>query len=134
MPWIHLQHLVRVIASALTDDRYEGTTVLRRTKALGRALHRPAVLPVPALALKLIFGAAAGVLLSSQRVKPQRLRELGFTYRVGPHFQHALTRHVLATQDILQEWHYVVRILETAHPPDSIFAAQRAPTKLRKLY
>jgi hypothetical protein len=90
MPWIHLQDLVRVIAAALTDDRYEGAvngvapeqaTNREFAKALGRALHRPAVLPVPALPLKVIFGEAAGVLLSSQRVEPRRLRELGFTCR-----------------------------------------------------
>ena len=90
MPWIHLHDLVRVIATALSDDRYEGpvngaapeqATSREFAKALGRALHRPAVLPVPALALKVIFGEAAGVLLGSQRVEPRRLRELGFTYR-----------------------------------------------------
>jgi uncharacterized protein (TIGR01777 family) len=90
MPWIHLHDLVRVIATTLTDDRYEGTvngvapeqaTNREFASALGRALHRPAVLPVPALALKVIFGEAAGVLLGSQRVEPRRLRELRFTYR-----------------------------------------------------
>lgn len=90
MPWIHLHDLVRVITTALTADRYEGTvngvapeqaTNREFASALGRALHRPAVLPVPALALKVIFGEAAGVLLGSQRVEPRRLRELGFTYR-----------------------------------------------------
>jgi hypothetical protein len=89
MPWIHLHDLVRVIAAALTDDRYEGpingvapepVTSREFAKALGRALHRPAVLPVPAFAIKVIFGEAAGVLLGSQRVQPQRLRDLGFTY------------------------------------------------------
>lgn len=90
MPWIHVHDLVRVIAAALTDDGYEGTvngvapeqaTNHEFAKALGRALHRPAVLPVPALALKIIFGEAAGVLLGSQRVEPRRVRDLGFTYR-----------------------------------------------------
>ena len=90
MPWIHLHDLVRMIATALTDDRYDGTvngvapgqaTNREFASALGRALHRPAVLPVPALALKVIFGEAAGVLLGSQRVEPRRLRELRFTYR-----------------------------------------------------
>ncbi len=90
MPWIHLHDLVRLFATALSDDRYEGpvngaapeqATNREFAKALGRALHRPAVLPVPALALKVIFGEAAGVLLGSQRVEPRRLRELGFTYR-----------------------------------------------------
>lgn len=98
IPWIHLHDLVRVIATALSDDRYEGpvngvapepATSREFAKALGRALHRPAVLPVPALALKVIFGKAAGMLLGSQRVEPRRLRELGFTYRF-PMLDHAV--------------------------------------------
>jgi len=90
MPWIHLHDLVRVIATALSDDRYQGpvngaapeqATSREFARTLGRALHRPAVLPVPPLALKVIFGEASSVLLGSQRVEPWRLRELGFTYR-----------------------------------------------------
>jgi hypothetical protein len=90
MPWIHLHDLVRVIATALSDDRYQGpvngaapeqATSREFARALGRALHRPAALPVPAPALKVFLGEAAGVLLGSQRVEPQRLRDLGFTYR-----------------------------------------------------
>ncbi len=51
-------------------------------KALGKVLHRPAVLPVPAMALKLAFGEMAeATLLASQRVMPRRLGELGFQFR-----------------------------------------------------
>ncbi|MGA3210812.1 MAG: TIGR01777 family oxidoreductase [Terriglobales bacterium] len=87
MPWIHLHDVVHMIAAALVDDRYHGpinlvapeeATSLQFAKALGRALHRPAVLPLPAGALRLIFGEAAGVLLGSQRVVSPRLREIGF--------------------------------------------------------
>ena len=46
----------------------------------GRALHRPAVLPVPALALRMIFGQAAEVLLASQRVVPAALERLAFPF------------------------------------------------------
>ena len=49
-------------------------------RALGRALHRPALLPVPAFALKAIFGEAATVLLASQRVDPRVLREHQFAF------------------------------------------------------
>ena len=45
-------------------------------RALGRAVHRPARLPLPALALKAIFGEAATVLLASQRVQPRALERL----------------------------------------------------------
>jgi len=107
MPWIHLHDLVQVIAAALTDDRYKGpvngaapeqVTNREFAKALGRALRRPAVLPAPALALKVIFGEAAGVLLGSQRIEPQRLRELGFTYRF-PTLDHAVA-DIIQTGDV----------------------------------
>ncbi len=50
--------------------------------ALGAVLHRPAVLPAPAVALKLAFGEMAeATLLASQRVMPRRLGELGFQFR-----------------------------------------------------
>ena len=89
-PWVHLHDLVQVIATALVDERYRGpvngvapeeATGREFARALGRALHRPAVLPVPALALRLIFGEAASVLLGSQRVEPQKLKEWAFTYQ-----------------------------------------------------
>lgn len=107
MPWIHLHDLVRVIAAALTDDRYTGpvngaapeqATSREFAKTLGRVLRRPAVLPAPALALKVIFGAAAVVLLGSQRVDPRRLRELGFQFKF-PTLDQALA-DIVQTRDV----------------------------------
>jgi uncharacterized protein (TIGR01777 family) len=50
-------------------------------RTLGRALHRPAVLPAPAFALRLLLGAMADeLLLASQRVVPRRLLDLGFAF------------------------------------------------------
>jgi uncharacterized protein (TIGR01777 family) len=89
LPWIHLHDLVKIIATALVDERYRGPIngvapepVTSRTfaRALGRALHRPALLPLPALALKAIFGQAASVLLASQRVEPRVLQQLQFVF------------------------------------------------------
>ena len=89
LPWIHLHDLVKIIAVALVDDRYRGpvngvapeqATSRTFARALGRALHRPALLPVPALALKAIFGEAATVLVASQRVDPRVLREHQFAF------------------------------------------------------
>ncbi len=86
VPWIHLHDLVSIILTALSDPRYSGVfnavapaPVDSRTfaRALGQALHRPAVLPVPALALRALLGGAASVLLDSQRVVPARLDALG---------------------------------------------------------
>ncbi|HQZ40469.1 MAG TPA: TIGR01777 family oxidoreductase [Vicinamibacterales bacterium] len=88
-PWIHLHDLVRVIATALVDDRYRGpvnavapaqTTNRAFASTLGLALHRRAVLPLPALALKAIFGEAAVALLASQRVVPRALETWRFPF------------------------------------------------------
>jgi NAD dependent epimerase/dehydratase family enzyme/ligand-binding SRPBCC domain-containing protein len=89
LPWIHLHDLVKIIAVALVDERYRGpvngvapeqATSRSFARALGRALHRPAMLPLPALALKAIFGEAATVLLASQRVALQALAERQFAF------------------------------------------------------
>ena len=89
LPWIHLHDLVKIIAVALVDDRYRGpvngvapeqATSRAFAHALGRALHRPAMLPLPALALKAIFGEAATVLLASQRVEASALGQRQFAF------------------------------------------------------
>lgn len=88
-PWIHLHDLVGIIATALVDDRYRGaingvapeeTTGRQFATALGRALHRPSLIPLPALALRSIFGEAATVLLGSQRATPGALMTRSFSY------------------------------------------------------
>lgn len=61
------------------------------TRSLGTALHRPAVIPVPASALKLVVGEFAGEILGSQRVLPNRLLESGFR------FEHATVDAITAT-------------------------------------
>jgi ligand-binding SRPBCC domain-containing protein len=89
LPWIHLHDLVAIIAAALVDERVRGpvngvapepVTSREFATALGRALHRPAILPTPAFALRVIFGEAATVLLGSQRVEPAALGRLGFSF------------------------------------------------------
>jgi NAD dependent epimerase/dehydratase family enzyme len=51
------------------------------TRALGRALHRPTLIPVPALALRLAVGEFASEILASQRIVPTRLLEAGFRFQ-----------------------------------------------------
>ena len=53
------------------------------TSALARAIHRPAILPVPEFALKMLFGEMASVILASQRVIPAAMRAgfLGMSFR-----------------------------------------------------
>jgi uncharacterized protein (TIGR01777 family) len=96
MSWIHLDDLTSLFEFALTDARLRGpvnatapqpVTNAEFTHALGAALHRPAVLPVPAFALKLKFGEMASVLLDSQRVVPETAQAAGFQFRypeIGP--------------------------------------------------
>jgi hypothetical protein len=51
------------------------------TRALGRALGRPTVLPMPQSALKLLFGEMSELLLVSDRMLPKRLLDQGFVFR-----------------------------------------------------
>jgi hypothetical protein len=87
--WIHLNDLVRLFAWAMGHPALAGPVnavapnPVRNesfTRALGAALHRPALFPVPALALKLLFGEMAGVVLASQRVAPEKAKESGFQF------------------------------------------------------
>ena len=89
LPWIHLRDHVAAVATMIADERYRGAVNLvapqetsSRTfaTALGRALHRPAVLPLPAFALRAIFGEAAITLLASQRAVPAVLNAQGFAF------------------------------------------------------
>jgi uncharacterized protein len=89
LPWMHVDDFSAMIAAAIADDRYAGPVnavapeaVTNRafTAALGRALHRPAVLPLPAFALRALFGEAAVVLLASQRAEPRALVDRGFRF------------------------------------------------------
>jgi len=88
-PWIHLHDHVAAVATMIADERYHGpvnlvapheTSSRMFAAALGRALHRPAVLPTPAFALRVIFGEASTTLLASQRAVPAVLNAHGFTF------------------------------------------------------
>jgi uncharacterized protein (TIGR01777 family) len=97
MSWIHLDDVVAAYATALSDDRYTGPINLVAAsirnadfaKALGKTLHRPSWIPVPAFALRAAVGEIAESLLNGRRVVPKRLRELGFTY-LRPRLDEAL--------------------------------------------
>jgi uncharacterized protein len=89
MPWIHLDDIAGMYLAALEDDRWSGpvnaatpTPVTNRefSKALGRALHRPAVAPVPELALRVLYGEMAEIITSGRRAIPKRALELGYAY------------------------------------------------------
>jgi uncharacterized protein (TIGR01777 family) len=90
MSWIGLGDAVRAIVFAMRTEGLSGAvnvvapnpvTNAEFTRALGRALHRPAVMPVPALALRLMFGEMADeALLGSTRAVPRKLVGAGFGF------------------------------------------------------
>jgi uncharacterized protein (TIGR01777 family) len=89
MPWIHLDDLVGIYLAAIDTAGFEGpinasapTPVTNKefTRALGSALHRPAVAPVPAITLKLMYGEMAQIVLTGARMVPGRAGELGYEF------------------------------------------------------
>lgn len=96
--WIHLEDVVGIVLATLSDERFTGPVNLTApspltnrefSKALGRALHRPAALPVPALALRARYGEMAQILTSGARVLPAKALVLGYEFRY-PQLQQAL--------------------------------------------
>jgi uncharacterized protein (TIGR01777 family) len=80
MPWVHIKDVAGIMLHASRDDEIHGpmnavaphpVTNLYFTRALARAVHRPAVLPVPGAALRIALGEFSDILLASQRVLPR---------------------------------------------------------------
>ncbi len=103
VPWIHIDDVVGALIRCLNDGSAEGPVNLTApnpvtnsdfSRALGRALGRPAVLPVPGIAVKLLYGEMAEIVTTGQRVVPARLRQLGYEFH-HPEVEPAL-RAVLA--------------------------------------
>ncbi len=89
-PWIHLDDLVGLLATMAEDDRWRGpvnatapnpVTNKQFSKALGRALHRPALFPTPGFALRLVLGKVAGILTTGQRALPRVAERQGYVWR-----------------------------------------------------
>jgi len=87
--WIHVDDLVALLLWLLESERARGVynatapgpvTSREFAHTFGRVLHRPAILPVPALALQLRFGEGAYVMLTGQRVLPRRALAEGFRF------------------------------------------------------
>jgi uncharacterized protein (TIGR01777 family) len=88
--WIHLDDVAGGMVFCLDTEAARGPVNLTApdpvtnkelSKALGRALKRPAVAPVPGLAVKLLYGEMAMVVTTGARAVPRRLRELGYEFR-----------------------------------------------------
>jgi uncharacterized protein (TIGR01777 family) len=90
MPWIHVDDLVGIYLAAIDDARWSGpvnatapepVTNREFSRALGRALHRPAALPIPGAALQLLYGEMAEIVTTGQRAVPRRALDLGYEFR-----------------------------------------------------
>ncbi len=104
VPWIHLDDVVGGLVHCLDSEQATGpvnltapepVTNAELSRALGHALGRPAVLPVPGMAVKLLYGEMAEIVTTGQRAIPARLRELGYSFR-HPAIE-------LALKDVLSE-------------------------------
>jgi uncharacterized protein (TIGR01777 family) len=90
MPWIHLDDLVGIYLAAIDNPAFQGpinasapepVTNKAFAKALGRAIHRPAVAPIPGFTIKLLYGAMSQIVLTGVRMVPGRAAELGYEFR-----------------------------------------------------
>jgi uncharacterized protein (TIGR01777 family) len=90
VPWIHLDDVVGGLLWCADDQGATGpvnltapnpVTNAELSRALGQVLGRPAVLPVPGFAVKLLYGEMAEIVISGQRALPARLSELGYQFR-----------------------------------------------------
>jgi uncharacterized protein (TIGR01777 family) len=91
VPWIHLSDEVGILVWALDTESVSGVvngsapnpvTNKEWSKALGRALGRPAVLPIPGIAVEVKFGREFGkIAQGGQRVLPKRTEELGYAFK-----------------------------------------------------
>ena len=88
--WIHVDDVVDVIARARTDTSLRGPVNVAAPNAvdhtelahaLGRALHRPAIFPVPGVALRALFAEGAVPLLTGQNAVPKKLEGAGYRFQ-----------------------------------------------------
>src|SRR5687767_1708360 len=103
MSWISLDDVVGIINFVLENEDMHGpvnavspnpVTNAEFTKALGKELYRPTILPLPEFAVNLFFGEMGdALLLDSTRVVPKRLLEAGYEFKftdLRPALRHAL--------------------------------------------
>lgn len=90
VPWVHLDDVTGAAVFALDTEAASGplnvtapepVTNRELSKTLGRVLRRPAFAPVPALAVRALYGEMAEIVTTGQRAVPARLTELGYRFR-----------------------------------------------------
>jgi uncharacterized protein (TIGR01777 family) len=135
LSWIHLSDLVGLLRHVLEHPEAaepingvapEPVTNATFTAELGRALHRPALFPVPAAALRAAFGEMSAVLLGSQRVQPQAAECLGFAFRY-PTVRSAL-------EDLCEDLsHELIVEQRLARRPEDVFPFFADPANLEQI-
>ena len=90
MPWIHINDQIALIDFLVHENAATGpynacaphpVRNAEFAKTLGRVLHRPAFMPMPAFVLRVLLGEMSQLLLGGQRATPARLLEAGFTFQ-----------------------------------------------------
>jgi NAD dependent epimerase/dehydratase family enzyme len=90
MAWIHVDDTIGLLTMALEDERVRGPlnatapqsqTNREIARTIGRVMGRPAWLPVPGFALKLMLGEMADMITTGQRVIPQKAHDLGYQFK-----------------------------------------------------
>ncbi len=104
LSWIHHADEVGIMLLALQDERARGPvnatapgpqTNRDFSRALGKVMGRPSLVPVPGVALKLLFGEFADTLTTGQRVLPAKAQELGYNFQYTD--SEAALRQILAS-------------------------------------
>jgi uncharacterized protein (TIGR01777 family) len=99
LPWIHLQDGVRAIRYMIENPTCKGVynlaapqalTNRQFVQALGKVLHRPAIFPVPAFVIRILFGEMSIIVLEGQYVSVERLLNSGFIFKY-PQIEPALS-------------------------------------------
>lgn len=89
-PWIHIADLLSIFSFLIDNPEVRGAVNcvapqqinnMEFTRAMGRALHRPTLLPLPGSILRLAMGEVSSAMLSGARVVPARLEQQGFKFR-----------------------------------------------------
>jgi uncharacterized protein (TIGR01777 family) len=98
IPWIHSEDLLGIMLAALEDERWSGPVNATApeplpnrdfSRVLGQVLKRPALAPVPGMALRLLYGEMAEIITTGARVVPAKALVLGYEFR-HPRLEEAL--------------------------------------------
>ncbi len=124
MPWIHVDDVVGIYLAAIDDARWTGpvnatapepVTNKEFSRALGRALHRPAVAPIPGFAIRALYGDMAEIVTEGQRAVP-RARWSSATASATPiSTRHSRRRHHRPPRGMIdEEWVFRLNWIDSA--------------------